>query len=64
MILLDKACQVQIAAQSGGAELAAPPEDVCEHTARQFERMRGHEEELEWPPLLRLVADQEADYAR
>jgi ribulose-5-phosphate 4-epimerase/fuculose-1-phosphate aldolase len=64
MILLDKACQVQIAAQSGGSELVLPPAEVCEHTAQQFARMRGHEEDLEWPPLLRLVADQEADYAR
>ena len=64
MLLLDKACQVQIAAQAGGAELVVPPPEVCEHTAQQFERMRGHEEDLEWPPLLRLVADQEADYAR
>jgi ribulose-5-phosphate 4-epimerase/fuculose-1-phosphate aldolase len=64
MLMLDKACSAQIAAQAGGGELIVPPGEVCEHAARQFEAMRGHEEELEWPPLLRLVAGQEADYAR
>jgi ribulose-5-phosphate 4-epimerase/fuculose-1-phosphate aldolase len=35
---LERACQAQIKATSGGAELVVPPEEVCERTARQFER--------------------------
>lgn len=34
---LERACQAQIAAQSAGSPLTVPPEDVREHTARQFE---------------------------
>jgi len=33
---LERACQAQIAAQSGGAELVLPPEAVRLHTAAQF----------------------------
>jgi ribulose-5-phosphate 4-epimerase/fuculose-1-phosphate aldolase len=35
---LERACQAQIKATGGGAELVFPPEDVRERTARQFER--------------------------
>jgi ribulose-5-phosphate 4-epimerase/fuculose-1-phosphate aldolase len=35
---LERACQAQIKATSGGAELVYPPPEVCERTARQFER--------------------------
>lgn len=63
MLNLDKACRVQISAQAGG-ELNFPPEEVCEHTARQFDRYSGREVEIEWPALLRLIAEQEADYTR
>ena len=35
---LERACQAQIKATSGGAELVLPPEAVCERTAQQFER--------------------------
>ena len=64
MLMLDKACQAQVMAQAGGGALIVPPAEICEHAARQFGAMRGHEEELEWPALLRMVREQEADYAR
>jgi len=35
---LERACQSQIKAMSGGARLNLPSPAVCEHTARQFER--------------------------
>lgn len=35
---LERACQAQIKATSGGAELVHPSPEVCERTARQFER--------------------------
>ncbi len=34
---LNRACELQLAARSGGAELVIPPKDVCEHAAKQFE---------------------------
>jgi ribulose-5-phosphate 4-epimerase/fuculose-1-phosphate aldolase len=36
MYYLEKACEIQLAAQSGGAALVVPPKEVCEHTERQF----------------------------
>lgn len=64
MLMLDKACQAQVMAQSGGGALTIPPAEICEHAAEQFAAMRGHEEDLEWPAMLRLVQEHEADYAR
>lgn len=34
---LERACQIQIAAQSAGATLTQPDAEVCEHTAQQYE---------------------------
>ena len=34
MFRLERACQVQLAAQATGAKLVIPPEDVCEHSAQ------------------------------
>ncbi|MFE9883220.1 hypothetical protein [Streptomyces sp. NPDC005784] len=33
MYYLEKACDIQIAAQAVGAALVAPPHEVCEHIA-------------------------------
>jgi ribulose-5-phosphate 4-epimerase/fuculose-1-phosphate aldolase len=35
---LERACQAQVKAMSGGAQLTLPSVEVCERTARQFER--------------------------
>ncbi|MFM0248823.1 class II aldolase/adducin family protein [Paraburkholderia sediminicola] len=35
---LERACQAQVKAMSGGARLTFPSPEVCERTARQFER--------------------------
>ena len=37
---LERACQAQVAAMSGGAELILPPEEVRLRTAAQFNRPR------------------------
>lgn len=34
---LERACQAQLAAMTGGAELILPPEEVCKHTASQYQ---------------------------
>ncbi|HVO00595.1 MAG TPA: class II aldolase/adducin family protein, partial [Candidatus Cybelea sp.] len=64
MYYLDKACEIQLAAQSGGAALVIPPKEVCEHTERQFNApytpasdTLGDPEgyNLAWSALLRLL---------
>lgn len=60
---LERACQAQIAAQSGGAELVLPPESVRAHTAAQFNRPRtdpGYN--LAWEASLRLIENDKPDY--
>ncbi len=60
---LERACQAQIAAQSGGAELVLPPEQVRIHTAAQFNRPReepGYN--LAWEASLRLIENDRPDY--
>ncbi len=57
---LERACQAQVAALSGGAKLVIPPRAVCEHTAGQY-RMdsgaRAGHAEMAWQSALRLVDD-------
>ncbi|MFJ9588251.1 class II aldolase/adducin family protein [Streptomyces acidicola] len=70
MYYLEKACEIQVAAQAGGTPLTLPPGDVCEVTARQ---LRGEEHgsdlqddqayDLAWQALLRLVERIAPDYA-
>ncbi|KAF1054179.1 MAG: Decarboxylase NovR [Stenotrophomonas maltophilia] len=65
MYYLEKACDIQIAAQSSGAELVIPSEAVCRHTERQFnaparELAEGEFDDpdandLSWAALMRLL---------
>jgi len=60
MYYLDKACEIQLAAQAGGSTLALPDAVVCAYTERQF---NGPDEaradpggmDLAWAALLRLL---------
>jgi ribulose-5-phosphate 4-epimerase/fuculose-1-phosphate aldolase len=64
MYYLEKACEIQLAAQAAG-ELVLPPAEVCEHTERQFnDPGRALEDgelsdpdamQLAWAALLRLL---------
>lgn len=64
MYYLEKACEIQLAAQAAG-ELVLPPVEVCEHTERQFNALVRPLEEgqlsdpdgmrLAWAALLRLL---------
>ncbi len=60
---LERACQAQVAAQSGGAELILPPEEVRLKTAAQFNRdtVLDHYE-WAWGSALRLIEGQGADW--
>ncbi|POA79670.1 class II aldolase/adducin family protein [Pseudomonas sp. DP16D-R1] len=64
MYYLEKACEIQLAAQAAG-ELVLPPAEVCEHTERQFndpgrpldegELSDPDAMQLAWAALLRLL---------
>jgi ribulose-5-phosphate 4-epimerase/fuculose-1-phosphate aldolase len=58
---LERACQAQVAA--GDTELILPPEEVCVHTAAQFNRpdMLAHCE-MAWESALRLIEGGKTDY--
>ncbi len=66
MYMLEKACELQLAAQAGGT-LRLIPEEVCAHTARQFQRDPdaggdGHVA-LTWAALLRQLDRVNPGYA-
>ncbi len=64
MFNLERACQVQIAALSGGAALYPVREPVRELTARQTENFAGQDTGLpEWIALLRDLARTDPDFA-
>ncbi len=60
---LERACQAQVAALAGGAELVTPPEAVRLHTAQQFQREDALEHyHMMWESCLRLVENDRPDY--
>jgi ribulose-5-phosphate 4-epimerase/fuculose-1-phosphate aldolase len=60
---LERACQAQIQALAGGAELVMPPESVRQHTAAQYNREGGLEHyEMAWQSALRMIGGTAADW--
>jgi ribulose-5-phosphate 4-epimerase/fuculose-1-phosphate aldolase len=59
---LERACQAQVAAMSGGAELVLPPEEVRLHTAAQFNPSNLESCERAWNTSLRLIENDRPDY--
>ena len=57
MYYLNLACEVQVAAQSMGAELVMPPPEVCERVGRQYDQMAFDDGDLqlEWASHLRML---------
>jgi ribulose-5-phosphate 4-epimerase/fuculose-1-phosphate aldolase len=55
MATLIKACEIQLAAQSGDAPLLLPSPDIAARTAEQLYDGGAVEGELEWPALLRKL---------
>ncbi|MFM0737621.1 class II aldolase/adducin family protein [Paraburkholderia xenovorans] len=55
MATLIKACEIQLQAQAGGAELIVPDDSVCARTAEQLHDGGAVEGVLEWPALLRKL---------
>jgi ribulose-5-phosphate 4-epimerase/fuculose-1-phosphate aldolase len=63
MFYLERSCQIQVDALAGGAALVMPPPEVCEFTARQFERGMGDDSpSLAWDAMLRLAERAYPDY--
>lgn len=58
---LEKACQSQIEALSGGSEIIIPPEEVCETALEQFKSLSS-KDTLEWPGLLRILDRKGSNY--
>ncbi|MEX3958573.1 class II aldolase/adducin family protein [Trinickia sp. EG282A] len=60
---LERACQAQISALSGGTRLRTPPQEVCERTAKQFaDDDSAGIIGLAWQAALRLIEDDVPDY--
>src|SRR5437667_6776514 len=56
MFLLERACKIQILAQSGGGELAKIPNDITDRVALQMSAVTvGQGAALTWPGLLRKL---------
>jgi hypothetical protein len=61
--MLERSCQAQVAALSGGAELVLPPKEVCEHTAAQFNRESSADHmEMVWNAALSQIETGSPDY--
>ena len=58
---LEKCCQSQIDALSGGQKLTIPPGQVCEHTAQQYEAF-GILGTRDWPGHLRRLDKLDPSY--
>lgn len=62
---LERACQAQIAALSGGSQLVYPPEEVCKHAAAQFNPPEPHRTahlKMAWATALRQLEHNVSDY--
>lgn len=60
---LERACQAQVAALAGGAELILPPEEVRLKTAAQFNSGGNPEHyDMAWQTALRLIETDRPDY--
>jgi len=62
MNFLEKACQMQIAAQAGGAELVIPSPEVQAKVPAQIQAVFASSDSLEWPGLIRLLEREAPDY--
>ncbi|MDB5806333.1 MAG: class aldolase [Betaproteobacteria bacterium] len=62
MYYLERACQAQIAAMSGGAELRLASAEVGEKVAKHFERPNRPSIGKDWDALLRMLDRQDQSY--
>ena len=62
MYYLEKACEIQVAALSGGSELIYPSPEVCEKTARQYEMDEHPIGDNEWAAHIRALDREDTSY--
>jgi ribulose-5-phosphate 4-epimerase/fuculose-1-phosphate aldolase len=62
MYYLERACQTQVTAMSGGARLRVPAPAVAEKTAAQFRALPYKPKRPEWRALLRMLDKMDASY--
>lgn len=62
MYYLERACQTQIGAMSGGAKLRIPAPSVAEKTAAQFRNLPYKPKRPEWKALLRMLDKTDPSY--
>ncbi|MFG5776644.1 class II aldolase/adducin family protein [Comamonas sp. J-3] len=62
MYYLERACQIQIAAQSSGEELIESSDAVAARVAAQFDRPGRPSKDKHWPPLLRMLDRVKPEY--
>lgn len=62
MYYLERACQTQVTAMSGGARLRVPAPAVAEKTASQFRALPYKPKRPEWKALLRMLDKLDASY--
>lgn len=64
--MLQRACEVQVAAQATGALLVQPRRDIAEHAAAQYDRTarKGDQNTLLWEAMLRWAWDLDPTFVR
>ena len=62
MYYLERACQSQIGAMAGGAQLRVPPPAVAEKVASQFKKLPYKAKKTEWKALLRMLDKTDPSY--
>lgn len=62
MFFLERACQMQLAAAAGGAELNVLPPSMCDRVQQQVAKGFSRMGEMDWPPLLRLLDREDPSY--
>ena len=63
--MLQRACEVQVAAQATGAALVQPRREIAEHAAAQYDRTarKGDQNTLLWEAMLRWAWDLDPGFA-
>lgn len=65
---LEQACEVQLKAMQSGGKIKQPPPEVCEHTARQWDKMNTNEQKMkplpEWAAYLRMLDNLDPSYKK
>jgi len=64
--LLQRACEVQVAAQATGVALIHPPDSIASHAAEQFDRSarKGDDNRLLFDAMLRWIWELSSDFCR